>query len=101
MWRQPSAADCAILRRPERKQMQRRRVYTDSQTALWSVTKAEGRKGAYMLEEIAYQIRDLWQHARSLTTSIYEYSTSSTSGKRGFRVGCGIWICPRILYSVQ
>ncbi|KAL5430389.1 hypothetical protein PMIN06_012556 [Paraphaeosphaeria minitans] len=40
-------------------------VYTNNQTAIWSVTKAEGRTGAYILEEIAYQIQDLQQHAPS------------------------------------
>ena len=34
-------------------------IYTDNQAAIWSVTKAEGRTGSYILEEIARQIQDL------------------------------------------
>lgn len=34
-------------------------IYTDNQAAIWSVTKAEGRTGSYILEEIARQVQDL------------------------------------------
>ncbi|KAK7177941.1 reverse transcriptase, partial [Paraphaeosphaeria sporulosa] len=39
-------------------------IYTDNQAAIWSVTKAEGRTGAYILEEIARQIQDLRDRGR-------------------------------------
>ncbi|KAF2254520.1 hypothetical protein BU26DRAFT_409944, partial [Trematosphaeria pertusa] len=39
-------------------------IYTDNQAAIWSITKAEGRTGAYILEEIARQIQDLQDRGR-------------------------------------
>ncbi|KAL5371116.1 hypothetical protein PMIN02_013118 [Paraphaeosphaeria minitans] len=39
-------------------------IYTDNQAAIWSVIKAEGRTGAYILEEIARQIQDLQDRGR-------------------------------------
>jgi ribonuclease HI/exonuclease III len=39
-------------------------IYTDNQAAIWSVTKAEGRTGSYILEEIASQIQDLQDRGR-------------------------------------
>jgi ribonuclease HI len=40
-------------------------VYTDNQAAIWSVAKAEGRSGAYILTDIAEQVKTLqemgWQ----------------------------------------
>ncbi|KAK7177401.1 zinc knuckle [Paraphaeosphaeria sporulosa] len=39
-------------------------IYTDNQAAILSVTKAEGRPGAYILEEIARQIQDLQDRGR-------------------------------------
>lgn len=34
-------------------------IYTDNQAAIWSTAKAEGRSGAYILEEIARQVQRL------------------------------------------
>jgi hypothetical protein len=39
-------------------------IYTDNQAAIWSITNAEGRTGAYILEEIARQIQDLQDRGR-------------------------------------
>lgn len=39
-------------------------IYTDNQAAIWSITKTEGRTGAYILEEIARQIQDLQDRGR-------------------------------------
>ncbi|KAH6044453.1 hypothetical protein HBI67_247390 [Parastagonospora nodorum] len=42
-------------------------VYTDNQAAIWSITKAEGRSGAYILEEIARQVQRLQDKGRPVT----------------------------------
>jgi hypothetical protein len=42
-------------------------IYTDNQAAIWSVAKAEGRSGAYILEEIASQVQKLQELGRPVT----------------------------------
>jgi hypothetical protein len=42
-------------------------IYTDNQAAIWSVAKAEGRSGAYILEEIARQVQWLQDRGRTVT----------------------------------
>jgi ribonuclease HI len=37
-------------------------IYTDNQAAICSVAKAEGRSGAYIMAEIAQQIKELQGH---------------------------------------
>lgn len=41
-------------------------IYTDNQAAIWSVAKAEGRLGAYILEEIARQVQELQDQGRQV-----------------------------------
>jgi ribonuclease HI len=41
-------------------------IYTDNQAAIWSITKAEGRLGAYILKEIAQQVQKLQDRGRSV-----------------------------------
>jgi ribonuclease HI len=42
-------------------------IYTDNQAAIWSIAKAEGRSGAYILEEIASQVQRLQEMGRPVT----------------------------------
>lgn len=42
-------------------------TYTDNQAAIWSLAKAEGRSGAYILEEIARQVQRLQDAGRPVT----------------------------------
>jgi ribonuclease HI len=42
-------------------------IYTDNQAAIWSIAKAEGRSGAYILEEIARQVQRLQDKGRRVT----------------------------------
>jgi ribonuclease HI len=42
-------------------------IYTDNQAAIWSIAKAEGRSGAYILEEIARQVQELQDIGRPMT----------------------------------
>jgi ribonuclease HI len=42
-------------------------IYTDNQAAIWSIAKAEGRSGAYILEEIASQVQRLQDMGRPVT----------------------------------
>ena len=42
-------------------------IYTDNQAAIWSISKAEGRPGAYILEEIARQVQELQDKGRLVT----------------------------------
>jgi ribonuclease HI len=42
-------------------------IYTDNQAAIWSVAKAEGRSGAYILEDIARQVQELRDTGRPVT----------------------------------
>jgi hypothetical protein len=42
-------------------------VYTDNQAAIWSVAKAEGRTGAYILADIAEQVKTLYEIGRPVT----------------------------------
>ncbi|KAH7548744.1 RNasehypothetical proteinH domain containing protein [Bipolaris maydis] len=42
-------------------------IYTYNQAAIWSVAKAEGRSGAYILQEIASQVRRLQDMGRWVT----------------------------------
>jgi len=42
-------------------------IYTDNQTAIWSIAKAEGQSGAYILSDIARQVQELQGAGRSLT----------------------------------
>ena len=42
-------------------------IYTDNQAAIWSITKAEGRTGSYILEEIARQVQELQKDGRTVT----------------------------------
>ena len=42
-------------------------IYTDNQAAIWSVAKAEGRSGAYILAEIARQVQELQEIGRTVT----------------------------------
>lgn len=42
-------------------------IYTDNQAAIWSIAKAEGRSGAYILEEIADQVQRLQDRGRPVT----------------------------------
>ena len=34
-------------------------IYTDNQAAIWSIAKAEGQSGAYILKKIAQQVQVL------------------------------------------
>jgi ribonuclease HI len=34
-------------------------IYTDTQVAIWSIAKAEGRSGAYILHELARRVQEL------------------------------------------
>ncbi|OAL42738.1 hypothetical protein IQ07DRAFT_668832 [Pyrenochaeta sp. DS3sAY3a] len=42
-------------------------IYTDNQAAIWSIAKAEGRSGAYILEEIARQLLELRDMGQPVT----------------------------------
>jgi hypothetical protein len=42
-------------------------IYTDNQAAIWSIAKAEGRSGAYILQEIARQVQELQDKGLSMT----------------------------------
>jgi ribonuclease HI len=42
-------------------------IYTDNQAAIWSIAKAEGRSGAYILQKIARQVQDLQDKELSVT----------------------------------
>jgi ribonuclease HI len=42
-------------------------IYTDNQAAIWSIAKAEGRSGAYILKEIARQVQELQNKGRYVT----------------------------------
>jgi ribonuclease HI len=42
-------------------------IYTDNQAAIWSIAKAEGRSGAYILEEIARQVQQLQDMGQTVT----------------------------------
>jgi ribonuclease HI len=42
-------------------------IYTDNQASIWSVAKAEGRLGAYILADIAQQVLDLQNKGYSVT----------------------------------
>lgn len=42
-------------------------IYTDNQAAIWSIAKAEGRSGAYILADIAQQVQELQDKGRSVT----------------------------------
>jgi ribonuclease HI len=42
-------------------------IYTDNQAAVWSIAKAEGRSGAYILADIARQVRELQDNGRTVT----------------------------------
>jgi ribonuclease HI len=42
-------------------------IYTDNQAAIWSVAKAEGRSGAYILAEIAQQVKEFQDMGRPVT----------------------------------
>jgi hypothetical protein len=48
----------------ERKQIA---IYTDNQAAIWSIAKAEGRSGAYILADIAQQVLELQDKGYSVT----------------------------------
>lgn len=42
-------------------------IYTDNQAAIWSIAKAEGRSGAYILANIAQQVPELQDKGYSVT----------------------------------
>jgi ribonuclease HI len=42
-------------------------IYTDNQAAIWSIAKAEGRTGSYILEEIARQVQELQKDGQTVT----------------------------------
>jgi ribonuclease HI len=42
-------------------------IYTDNQAAIWSIAKAEGRSGAYILADIARQVEELQDNGRTVT----------------------------------
>jgi ribonuclease HI len=42
-------------------------IYTDNQAAIWSIAKAEGRSGAYILADIAQQVQELQDKGFSVT----------------------------------
>jgi ribonuclease HI len=42
-------------------------IYTDNQAAIWSIAKAEGRSGAYILADIAQQVLELQDKGYSVT----------------------------------
>ena len=42
-------------------------IYTDNQAAIWSIAKAEGRTGAYILEEISRKVQELQCGGRTVT----------------------------------
>ena len=42
-------------------------IYTDNQAAIWSIAKAEGRSGAYILADIAQQVQELQNKGWSVT----------------------------------
>ena len=42
-------------------------IYTDNQAAIWSIAKAEGRSGAYILGEIAQQVQELQDKGLTVT----------------------------------
>jgi ribonuclease HI len=42
-------------------------IYIDNQAAIWSIAKAEGRSGAYILEEIESQVQRLQDMGRPVT----------------------------------
>ena len=42
-------------------------IYTDNQAAIWSIAKAEGRSGAYILADIAQQTLELQNKGYSVT----------------------------------
>jgi ribonuclease HI len=42
-------------------------IYTDNQAAIWSIAKAEGRSGAYILADIARQVQELQDKGRTVT----------------------------------
>jgi ribonuclease HI len=42
-------------------------IYTDNEAAIWSIAKAEGRSGAYILADIAQQVQELQNQGRTVT----------------------------------
>ncbi|KAF1923272.1 uncharacterized protein M421DRAFT_327637 [Didymella exigua CBS 183.55] len=42
-------------------------IYTDNQATIWSIAKAEGRSGAYILADIARQAQELQDKGRTVT----------------------------------
>jgi ribonuclease HI len=42
-------------------------IYTDNQAAIWSIAKAEGRSGAYILADIAQEVLELQNEGYSVT----------------------------------
>jgi ribonuclease HI len=42
-------------------------IYTDNQAAIWSIAKAEGQLGAYILADIARQVQELQNQGRTVT----------------------------------
>jgi ribonuclease HI len=42
-------------------------IYTDNQAAIWSIAKAEGRSGAYILADVAQQVLELQNKGYSVT----------------------------------
>ncbi|ENI03027.1 hypothetical protein COCC4DRAFT_62848 [Bipolaris maydis ATCC 48331] len=42
-------------------------IYTDNQAAIWSIAKAEGRPGTYILADIAQQIQQLQDRGQTAT----------------------------------
>ncbi|KAI0570491.1 RNase-H domain containing protein [Pyrenophora tritici-repentis] len=58
-----------IARRYENEHGERKSIaiYTDNQAAIWSIAKAEGRSGAYILGEIAQQVQELQDKGLTVT----------------------------------
>jgi ribonuclease HI len=42
-------------------------IYTDNQAAIWSIAKAKGRSGAYILADIAQQVQELQDKGQTVT----------------------------------
>jgi ribonuclease HI len=42
-------------------------IYTDNQAAIWSIAKAEGQSGAYILADIARQVKELQDNRQTVT----------------------------------
>jgi ribonuclease HI len=58
-------------------------IYTDNQAAIWSIAKAEGRSGAYIVASIAQQVQELQDKGRTVIISPMDTSPCGHTRKRG------------------